>query len=70
LLGPNRAVRTDDGERIVYLLVNGQLERVPIQLGASSDLYSAVAAGDLEPGDEVVLNPPVEMFSMGGPPPF
>lgn len=70
LLVPNRAVRTDDGERIVYLLVNGQLERVPIQLGASSDLYSAVAAGDLEPGDEVVLNPPVEMFSMGGPPPF
>jgi HlyD family secretion protein len=70
LLVPNRAVRVDDGERFVYMLVDGQLERVPIQLGASSDRYSAVVSGDLDAGDEVVLNPPVEIFSMDGPPSF
>jgi HlyD family secretion protein len=33
---------------------------VPITLGASSALYSEVISGDLEEGDMVVLNPPID----------
>lgn len=59
LLVPNRAVRVVNNTRVVYLLLeNGQLEQVEITLGASSDVYSEVAAGDIEIGDQIVLNPP------------
>lgn len=68
LLVPNRAVRVVDGERVVYILKNGELEMVEIQLGASADLYSEVSGGDLEVGDQVVLNPQTDFFSMDGPP--
>jgi len=67
---PNRAVRVVDGERVVYVLKNGQLEKVEIELGASADLYSEVIGGDLEEGDDIVLNPPSEFMSGDGPPPF
>lgn len=70
LLVPNRAVRVVEGERVVYVLNNGELEMVNIQLGASADLYSEVAGGDLKSGDQVVLNPPSDFFGMDGPPPF
>ena len=69
LLVPNRAVRTFDGSRVVYVLNGAELERLDIQLGASSDLYSEVAAGDLEVGDLIVLNPPL-VFETDGPPGF
>jgi HlyD family secretion protein len=68
LLIPNRAVRVVDGERVVYTLKNGQLEPVQITIGSSSDLYSEVIDGELEPGDMVVLNPPSTMINFGGPP--
>lgn len=58
MLVPNRAVRLVDGDRVVYILVDGQPEPVKIQLGASSDVESAVADGDLEEGDLIILNPP------------
>ena len=67
LLIPNRAVRVVDGERVVYTLKNGMLEPVQITLGASSDLYSEVIDGDLQPGDTMVLNPPSMLFQQGGP---
>ena len=69
LLVPNRAVRTFDGERVVYILQNGSLERRGIVLGASSDLYSEVLDGELASGDLVVLNPPL-VFEAEGPPAF
>jgi len=69
LLVPNRAVRTYDGERVVYILQNGSLERRGIVLGASSDLYSEVLDGELASGDLVVLNPPL-VFEAEGPPAF
>ena len=47
LLIPNRAVRVMDGERVVFILNNGQLEPVQVTLGASSDLYSEVIDGAL-----------------------
>ena len=66
MLIPNRAVRVVDGERVVYILKDGQLEPVQVTLGASSDLYSQVVGGDLSAGDTIVLNPP-SMLLQGGP---
>ena len=67
LLVPNRAVRLIDGERVVYLLVDGQPVKTGIRLGPSSDTVSVVAGGDIKEGDTVVLNPPVEFGPGGGP---
>jgi HlyD family secretion protein len=67
LLIPNRAVRVVDGERVVYILENGQLKPIQVTLGSSSDLYSEIIDGDLESGDSVVLNPPSMLFQQGGP---
>jgi HlyD family secretion protein len=63
LLVPNRAVRTIDGSRVVYLLVGGSLKQVEIVLGASNDTLSEVVSGDVKAGDVVVLNPPTSFFS-------
>ncbi|GAB4546971.1 MAG: efflux RND transporter periplasmic adaptor subunit [Anaerolineales bacterium] len=64
LLVPNRAVRIVDGERVIYILVNNQPQRVKITLGATSDVMSVLASGDLKEGDLIILNPP----SVGGGP--
>lgn len=69
LLVPNRAVRIRDGERVVYVLRDGVPHSTPIILGASSDLESQVAEGDIKAGDLIVLNPPAE-FEQSGHPPF
>ena len=66
LLVPNRAVRLVDGERVVYVLEDGQPVRKEIRLGSSSDTQSIVVSGDVAEGDQIVLNPPVE-FGPGGP---
>jgi HlyD family secretion protein len=68
LLVPNRAVRIRDGQRVVYVLQNGEVVPVEITLGASAELTSEVVEGDLKVGDSIVLNPPAEMEQ--GPPPF
>lgn len=67
LLVPNRAVRLSDGERVVYILEDGELVAVGVVLGASSDFYSEVIGGELEEGDVIVLNPPT-IFQQNGPP--
>jgi HlyD family secretion protein len=64
LLVPNRAVRVRDGERVVYISRDGGLDRVPIELGASSELYSEVIGGELKEGDLIVLNPPSSLMDM------
>ena len=51
LLIPNRAVRIKDGERVVYVLIDGKPTAVEITLGASSDTMSEVIDGDLKVGD-------------------
>lgn len=68
LLIPNQAVRVEEGKRIVYTLdENGRLVAVEVSLGASSDRFSQLLEGNLQPGDLIVLNPPIDFFS-GGPP--
>ncbi|HSB66996.1 MAG TPA: HlyD family efflux transporter periplasmic adaptor subunit, partial [Anaerolineales bacterium] len=68
LLVPNRAVRLVSGQRVVYILVNDQLKKIDVTLGATSDINSQVVGGDLQVGDKVVLNPPQDLFSSGGGP--
>ncbi len=70
LLVPNRAVRTVDGSRVVYIYVNGGLIPVEVELGANNDTMSEVVSGDLKEGDVVVLNPPTTFFSGSGGGPF
>lgn len=67
VLVPNRAVRLVDGERVVYLLVDGQSVKKEIRLGSSSDTMSVVAVGDVKQGDIVILNPPSLEFGPGRP---
>jgi HlyD family secretion protein len=62
ILIPNRAVRLVDGQRVVYLLKDGQPEMVEIELGSSSDLMSELLSGDVKVGDQVILNPPTNFF--------
>jgi HlyD family secretion protein len=58
LLVPNQAVRAVNGTRMVYILEeNGDLKPVEVTLGATSDRYSQLLEGDLQPGDLLVLNP-------------
>jgi HlyD family secretion protein len=66
VLIPNRAVRLSDGQRVVYLLVDGKSVKKEISLGTSSDTMSVVASGDVKEGDTIILNPPVD-FQPGGP---
>ena len=58
LLIPNRAVRLVDGERVVYVLIDGLPVQVKIKLGSSSDTTSVLVEGDLKEGDPIILNPP------------
>jgi len=69
LLVPNRAVRLSDGERVVYLLENNLPVKAIIRLGSSSDAMSVLVGGDVQEGDEVILNPPTEFMGPGGGPP-
>ncbi|MBV6451069.1 MAG: Macrolide export protein MacA [Anaerolineales bacterium] len=68
LLVPNRAVRLVDGKRVVYLLKNGLPVKTEISLGASGDTVSVIAGGDVQVGDVIILNPPVEFSGPGGGP--
>ena len=67
-LVPNRAVRLVDGKRVIYLLKNGAPVKTEITLGASGDTVSVIAGGDVQEGDVVILNPPVEFSGPGGGP--
>jgi HlyD family secretion protein len=69
LLVPNRAVRVLEGQRVVYILKDGNPEPVEIELGASSETTSEVVESEINIGDQIVLNPPT-VFSQNGPPPF
>jgi len=52
---PNRRV---EGASFIYRVdQDGYLELIKITIGASSNQYSQVTAGNLSPGDVIVLNP-------------
>lgn len=68
VLVPNRAVRLVNGERVVYVLIEGEAIKKEIRLGSSSDTMSIVAVGDVQEGDLVILNPPSFEFGPGNGP--
>ncbi len=66
---PNRAVRLVNGQQTVYVLRNGIPVAVSIQLGATSDTTSQLLSGDVQEGEQIVLNPPsslIDLMSSGG----
>ena len=68
LLVPNRAVRVEDGKRVVYLLDSDNMPYpVEIELGSSSNTHSEVRRGEVDEGDLIVLNPPEDLFGFGPP---
>ncbi len=71
LLVPNRAVRLRGGQRVVYVLRNGNPlpQMVEINLGLTSDTTSELVSGDVREGDVLVLNPPTQIFQPAGGPP-
>ena len=64
VLIPNRAVRLVGGERVVYMLIDGQPLQVKIKLGSTSGIDSVLVTGDIKEGDLIILNPP---SNNGGP---
>ncbi len=56
LLIPDQAVRLVNGQRVVYVLINGQPKQVAVTLGASSDTMSVVTGSNLNVGDLIILN--------------
>ncbi len=60
LLIPNQAVQLVNGQRVVYVLTNGQPKQVVVTLGASSDTMSVVTGSNLNVGDLIILNPPAQ----------
>jgi HlyD family secretion protein len=67
LLVPNRAVRSSGGSLFIYVLRNGSLVSVAVQLGESNGTESQVTGGDLNVGDQIVLNPPTSLLGSFGP---
>jgi len=69
LLISNRAVRIQDGKRVIYIIEEGRLTQSEISLGASSESVSELLNEELE-GARIVLNPPSNFFgdNDGGPP--
>jgi HlyD family secretion protein len=68
LLLPNRAVRLENGKRVVYVLRNGKPEKVGVTLGLSSDTYSEIIDSGLNLGDLIILNPPLTLTGFQGRP--
>jgi len=66
LIVPNRAIRVINGVTTVYVLKNSASTPVTITLGASSDTDSEVTAGNIQPGDMIILNPPTSIIPAGG----
>jgi HlyD family secretion protein len=66
LLVPNRAVRVVDGNRVVYVLKDGQAVATIVRLGSTSDSNSEVVGGNLKENDVIILNPP-SVSSPGAP---
>jgi len=67
VLVPSRAIRLVDNNYVVYILKDGMPQKVTIRLGSSSDTMSVVVGGDLNEGDNVILNPPANLQPGGGP---
>jgi HlyD family secretion protein len=56
LLVPNDAIVSRDGSYMVVVAnKDGSTELVPVEVGASSDVYTEIVSGEISEGDQVVL---------------
>jgi HlyD family secretion protein len=56
MLVPYDAIVSRDGSYMVVLANrDGSTTLVPVEVGATSDLYAEILSGDIEEGDQVVL---------------
>jgi HlyD family secretion protein len=56
LLVPNKAIRTQSGQKYVTVLFEGQQISVPVQVGLVGDSQSEIISDQLREGDAVVIN--------------
>lgn len=70
LIVPTRAIRLENGDIVVYALRNENIEKVVIEIGASSDSYTQITAGDIVENETLVLNPPEDFFNTSQRPAF
>jgi HlyD family secretion protein len=63
---PSRAIRNENGQRVVYTLQEGKPQPVQVEIGASSDTMTQILSGSVKEGDQIVLNPPTQLFTPGG----
>lgn len=61
---PNRAVRTVNGQQVVYLLKNSAVVQEKVVLGAASDTNSEILSGNVKAGDQIILNPPSSFINL------
>lgn len=67
LIVPNRSVRLVDGQYVVFVMRDKLPVAVNVTIGATSDTYSQIIAGDVKEGDLIIINPPASLTSFGGP---
>ncbi len=58
LVIPTQALRFEGGQRVVYILKDGEIIPVEVTLGVSNSRFAQVTAGELFVGDLIVLDPP------------
>ncbi len=67
LLVPARAIRSEDGRRLVRVLSDGQIVDMPVQVGLSGDDGTEILGDTLKEGDTLVISAPTpRMPGMGG----
>ena len=63
---PSRAIRNENGQRVVYTLQGGKPQPVQVEIGASSDTMTQILSGSIQEGDQIVVNPPTQLLTPGG----
>jgi multidrug efflux pump subunit AcrA (membrane-fusion protein) len=63
---PSRAIRNENGQRVVYILQGSKPTPVQVEVGASSDVMTQILSGNVQEGDQIVLNPPTQLLTPGG----
>ena len=69
LVVPSAAVKTVEGNSVVYVLKNGTPQAVKVRVGAYSSDSVEILEGELQEGETLVLNPPsniMQLFTQSG----
>jgi HlyD family secretion protein len=64
LVVPSAAVKTVEGDSVVYVLVNGAPQAVKVRVGSYSSESVEILEGDLQEGETLVLNPPSNIMQL------